>query len=50
MASKIHSASGGVSASQALGDEDGGVNVGVRASGPIAVEKNHISGEHGVDC
>ena len=50
MASKIHSASGGVSASQALGDEDGGFNVCVLASGDIAAEKNHMNVEHGVDC
>lgn len=50
MASKIHSASGGVSASQALDDEDGDFDVGVGASGAIVVEKSHIRGGHVVDC
>lgn len=50
MASKIHSASGGVSASQALDDEEGDLNIGDRASGAIVAEKSHTSGEQGVDC
>ena len=50
MASKIHSASGGVSASQALDDEDGDFNVGDRASGAMLVENSHINGKRGVDC
>ena len=50
MASKIHSASGGVSASQALDDEDGGFNRGVRTSGAMVEEKGNTTGEEGVDC
>ena len=49
MASRIHSASGGVSASQALDDEDGGSNVGARASGAMVAANGHTSGEQDVD-
>ena len=48
IASKIHSASGGVSASQALDDEDGDFDVGARASGAMVAEKGHTSGEQDV--
>ncbi len=49
MASKIHSASGGVSACQALDVEDAGFNIELRASGAMVGEKGHTSRERGVD-
>ena len=49
MASRIHSASGGVSASQALDDEVGGFNTGYRPSGAMVADKGHTSGEQDVD-
>lgn len=50
VASRIHSASGGVSASQALDDEGGGFDIGARISGAIVAEKGHTSVEQDVDC
>lgn len=50
IASKIHSASGGVRASQALDDEGGGFDIEARASGAMVAEKGHTSGEQVVDC
>ena len=50
IASKIHSASGGVRASQALDDEGGGFAIEARASGAMASKKGHTSGEQDVDC
>ena len=49
MASKIHSASGGVSASQALDAGDGGFNIDFWASGAMVAEKGDTSREQSVD-